>query len=161
MSHSASAEAQRRIESCASGSFFPSSIWWKGPAEIRKATAEPDQYGTVAKVDAKAWEDDGRFLLFGPDRVSKRNPYPKWSHTIVAKGDRFNNKMTKLPAHAKTELDVYGAKNGDSFLNKKFDRRSQFTKTNSACELKRKIKHNTVFRKFNKDFTVSGSALAF
>ena len=82
------------------------------------------RYGTVAKVDAKSWDDAGRLLLFGPDQVSKRNPYPKWSHTIMKKQDRFAGYHE--PPHAKTELDPYGVRHKDSFLNKRFDGRVVF-----------------------------------
>jgi len=156
-SKSKSAEAQKLIESCGRASFFPSSIWWKGPGAGRPS-AEPDQYGVLQKRDEKAWVDQGRALLFGPAQKTKSNPYPIWSHTIVKQQDRFNE--THEPSHAKTQPDQYNVRLKDTFMN---DTRGaqRFRRTNSVQELKRKIKYNTVFRSFNKDFSRSGSCLAF
>lgn len=57
---SASAEAQKLIEKCSRASFFPSSVWWNGPGDLQRPTAEPDQYGVANQISRKAWKDDGR-----------------------------------------------------------------------------------------------------
>lgn len=157
MSKSKSADAEKLIQQASRSSFYPSSVWWKGPGEVHRPTAEPDEYGVVAKIDAKAWKDRGRSLLFGPAQKTKTNPYPIWSHTIVKTQDRL--KVGLEPPHAKTEPDHYDVKFQDTMFKRA--RSLGFPRSNAVRDLKYHIKRETVNRAFNKDFSRSGSCLAF
>ncbi|CAD7956479.1 unnamed protein product [Amoebophrya sp. A120] len=158
MSRSESAQAQLLIQKCAGGNFFPSRVWWKGPGDLQRPTAEPDEYDINRRVDAAAWRDKGRGLLFGPDQKTRTNPYPIWSHTIVKKQPRLN--AGKAPPHEKTQPDHYDVRHKDTMLNKAKSARA-FPRQNHVQDLKRYVKSQTVNRAFNRDFTRSGSCLAF
>ncbi|CAD7952899.1 unnamed protein product [Amoebophrya sp. A25] len=154
-----SAQAQLLIQKCGGGSFFPSRVWWKGLGESQRETAEPDQYDIARKNAAKAWADPGRGLLFGPDQKTNSNPYPIWSHTIVKRQPRLGQE--KPPPHVGTQPDQYDVRLKDTMMSRSNSTGRKLPKQNHVQELKRHIKMQTVNRAFNRDFTRSGSCLAF
>mmetsp|Transcript_9140 Transcript_9140/g.22411 ORF Transcript_9140/g.22411 Transcript_9140/m.22411 type:complete len:161 (+) Transcript_9140:57-539(+) len=160
MSKSESAQAAQLIQKCAAGGFFPSRVWWAGMGEKIRPTAEPDQYDINRRVDKAAWNDAGRSLLFGPDQKTKSNPYPIWSHTIVKTQQRLNPPQERKPPHYFTQPDQYEVRHKDTMMARAASAIA-FPKQNHVQDLKKYVKSQTVNRAFNRDFTRSGSCLAF
>eukprot|EP00392_Amoebophrya_sp_AT5.2_P002032 g2037.t1 len=105
------------------------------------------------------WDNGGQRALVIPGGRGG-GEYPIWSHTIVKTQQRLNPPQERKPPHYFTQPDQYEVRHKDTMMARAASAIA-FPKQNHVQDLKKYVKSQTVNRAFNRDFTRSGSCLAF